>query len=501
MRLLVAGLAALVAMVAGPALAEAQPGITNPNGSVAVSEQVALVSAPDRDIFHGQFCSGTIRDALHVITAAHCVEPPMDVPSALRVVAGVTNLATPEATMQQRAVSAISSFPDYAPRTSPAGDAAILTLDAPLTLGGAVTAYSGLGAAVPGTVGFVAGWGVVNPATPNLFSATLLFGLLDVYDDAACSGYGADYVPAMMVCAQGHSAAGTVIDTCQGDSGGPLDHVSSPGAGPIVTDALIGITSFGSSCGDPAFPGVYTEVGHPAISAFLSQPSPAQRPVVFVPPTIGGASSTPAAGADVRCLPGTWAGDPSFAYDFMRFPFVNGQPDMAHAAEVAAPSASSTYRLVADDVGHGIFCIVRAGNAGGTRYASSDGVGPVAAIARGSASTTSNAAGGRDVSAPTSRFAGGHCVDGVCALHLLAADNRGLAGWTLGVRITRVGGCGSGRCRAALRRPARSHRTGTAGFEIRTARLPRGRYRIRAVLVDAAGNRQARPALILVRVR
>jgi hypothetical protein len=55
--------------------------------------------------------------------------------------------------------------------------------------------------------------------------------------------------PAIMLCASNPSPG---HDSCQGDSGGPLLDTA--------TGTQVGIVSFGSGCGDPKFPGVYTRV-------------------------------------------------------------------------------------------------------------------------------------------------------------------------------------------------------------------------------------------------
>ncbi|CAF0771822.1 unnamed protein product, partial [Adineta ricciae] len=58
---------------------------------------------------------------------------------------------------------------------------------------------------------------------------------------------------------QGQICAGELsggADTCQADSGGPLMLENADGRWEIV-----GITSFGKSCGKPNSPGVYTRVG------------------------------------------------------------------------------------------------------------------------------------------------------------------------------------------------------------------------------------------------
>ncbi|CAG7684043.1 unnamed protein product [Allacma fusca] len=65
--------------------------------------------------------------------------------------------------------------------------------------------------------------------------------------------YGKGAILDSMVCA-GHELGGK--DTCRGDTGGPL----------ILNDikdgrTVIGISSWGLGCGNPGFPGVYTNVG------------------------------------------------------------------------------------------------------------------------------------------------------------------------------------------------------------------------------------------------
>ncbi|MFX8466402.1 serine protease, partial [Acinetobacter baumannii] len=50
-------------------------------------------------------------------------------------------------------------------------------------------------------------------------------------------------------------AAAPGKDTCQGDSGGPL--FVSNRAGGVVQ---VGVTSFGTGCANPSFPGVYARV-------------------------------------------------------------------------------------------------------------------------------------------------------------------------------------------------------------------------------------------------
>jgi len=139
---------------------------------------VALVFAAQLpDLSRAQFCGGTVRDALHVVTAAHCVsQADSDQPSELDAVAGITNLINPESTMQVRGVSVISSDPGFLETgTAAFNDDAILTLSAPLNLSGA--AVHSLPLIEPngvGLEGFVSGWGPsISPTRWRRISASL----------------------------------------------------------------------------------------------------------------------------------------------------------------------------------------------------------------------------------------------------------------------------------------------------------------------------------------
>ena len=57
-----------------------------------------------------------------------------------------------------------------------------------------------------------------------------------------------------MICA---AVDGGGKDACQGDSGGPL----------VVNGVLVGIASWGVRCGEPDYPGVYSNVA--ALRSFV----------------------------------------------------------------------------------------------------------------------------------------------------------------------------------------------------------------------------------------
>src|SRR3954449_13600438 len=143
-------LAALLAALALPTPAGA---ITAADGAGRVPWQ-ALVRVRFSAQANGR-CGGTVRDALHVVTAAHCtfdvtsraLAPPALPAAALTVIAGVANAEDHGAGAQRRRVVAISADPLFASADYAAvHDDAVLTLDRPLRLGGDVTALAPRGA-------------------------------------------------------------------------------------------------------------------------------------------------------------------------------------------------------------------------------------------------------------------------------------------------------------------------------------------------------------------
>jgi len=65
-----------------------------------------------------------------------------------------------------------------------------------------------------------------------------------------CGEYGGKYHPESMICAGEQGK-----DACFGDSGGPLFHKAADGKW-----TLVGVTSWGISCGETAFPGIWARV-------------------------------------------------------------------------------------------------------------------------------------------------------------------------------------------------------------------------------------------------
>lgn len=203
-----------------------------------------------------QFCGGSLVDATHILTAAHCVDHmrPSDIPSLL-VKLGDHDINTETETKTTNVrVAQIIKHKGFSQQTLH-NDVAILRLSTPVKFRKNVkpVCMKSSGASVrKDTLATVVGWGLmsdVGPRPPSLQEITF-----KVWDNSECSTIYGSTAPGgitdHMLCAgqQGQ-------DSCMGDSGGPMttlvgDHYEQ-----------IGIVSWGIACGKREFPGVYTRVG------------------------------------------------------------------------------------------------------------------------------------------------------------------------------------------------------------------------------------------------
>ncbi|MER5429062.1 serine protease [Streptomyces sp. NPDC002588] len=215
------------------------------------------VALSSRDRFggmrSGQFCGGVVVGPTMVLTAAHCMaQDVLGTPPGrtrdLTVIAGRTDLHSSEG--REVAVREVWVNPGYN-RGSNAGDFAVLTLAEALPAASAIgLANPGDAAYEPGTEAVITGWGDTTGfgAYPQRLWAARIHVLSDALCERAYPGSSdGTYVAGSMVCA-GEALGGR--DACQGDSGGPL----------VAQGRLIGLVSWGSGCGRPGSPGVYTRV-------------------------------------------------------------------------------------------------------------------------------------------------------------------------------------------------------------------------------------------------
>ncbi|NEC89456.1 trypsin-like serine protease [Streptomyces sp. SID12501] len=255
-RSLVLAAAAAVIPLASAAPVAAD-GIVVGGFPVDVSESPWTVALSSRDRFGGtragQFCGGVAVGRTTVLTAAHCMgEDVLGAPPNrardLKIITGRTDLTSAQG--KEIAVRDAWVNPGY-DKISNAGDFAVLTLTEALPEVSVIgMAAAGDPAYQPGTSATVYGWGDITGGGD--YARSLRAARVHVLSDALCEraypgSADGKYRAGSMLCA-GEAAGGP--DACQGDSGGPL----------VAHGRLVGLVSWGSGCGRPGSPGVYTRV-------------------------------------------------------------------------------------------------------------------------------------------------------------------------------------------------------------------------------------------------
>ena len=498
-RLLVSAVALPLALAATTASASAAgsvsatPRIVNPDGAGAVPWQAALVPRHGDgsvDLPLQVFCGASIRDATHVVTAAHCVAD-QDA-RGLAVAAGFVSRSN-AADGQVRPVTAISSNPLYG--TEPGHDVAVLTLAAPLAFTSSVAPLPVVDAAGAdvGRSALVSGWGYLDAqAAPGSQPDTLRYGLVDVHDPSFCTIFGTAFVADQMLCA-GRSDPDRTVDACQGDSGGPLARYdgtpSGPDGGPTPADfdALIGIVSFGRGCADPSYPGIYTRLSQPDNNARATDPNPPARvEPTAAPSVIGGA----AAGQTLTCQTGAWT-DPGAE---LRVRWLSGKVDaQGHVSDVRADAEGAGLALTAAFAGRIVTCEVRATNAGGSRRQQARPIGPVTPA--GNVSGASDLSRTPNLARPTARITRRSCAKRRCHLTIVARDS-GAVATRMTATVRRLTNCRAARGCAKSRRLT-VRRIAAGVFGATTARLAPGRYRFTVVATTAAGITAAPVSVVL----
>jgi hypothetical protein len=270
-----------IALLAGMLLAapaQARPAHTSVVGGTPAEAgeypwQAAVLIQEGQSLYF--ICGGTLIDAQHVVTAAHCTSGDAD---NMMVLVGTQLLSTGGDILD---VSSYRDHPSYSSKDR--FDAAVLELASsgvpaggePLQLIGAEgTGEDALWAA--GTDLAISGWGAMAEDAEDI-PDELHEARVPRMADSTCGQsdyYGFVFHAGSMLCA-GLPQGG--VDTCQGDSGGPIV-ASTESPIPVSENdpsqwRLAGITSFGAGCARPKKPGIYTRVAAPDIRDWILDPS------------------------------------------------------------------------------------------------------------------------------------------------------------------------------------------------------------------------------------
>lgn len=298
-------------------------------------------------------CSGSIVDAAHVVTAAHCtydggVPWPL---GAYAVVAGVADVSKggDHEEEQVREVSSVRVAPGFVPGAD-GDDVAVLRVEPPFDLSATgIASIPLVGEKAGPAVGAAArlfGWGQVENGRSDGRLHRLDQGLLEQWQCA----YG---VPSLL-CAW--SATGAA---CAGDSGGGLVTAADP---PV----LFGVSNFviypSSACAMGNLT-VYADLSTPEIHSWLlGDAEPPQAPRAGIRPLLWGELH---AGGKAICNAPQWSGGPTLTTKFLY-----ATPG-SYATQIVQQGASNEYVLGPKDVGHSLTCVSVAANDAGTTEAAS----------------------------------------------------------------------------------------------------------------------------------
>ncbi|XP_057711980.1 complement factor I-like isoform X1 [Corythoichthys intestinalis] len=200
-------------------------------------------------------CGGTYIGGCWIVTAAHCVRPN---PSAFHIKFSIWKKSTPQDTTDIIPVGDIIIHPRYNSSTYENDIALVRLKDLPQEPGKCMVDNPAVKpACVPWSTQLfqanhtcsISGWGRTGAGKA---SQVLLWASVSLIHD--CQRFYKDRFRPGMMCAGDLDGN---VDSCQGDSGGPLvceDHLG--------VSYLWGVVSWGDQCGQPGFPGVYTQVAH-----------------------------------------------------------------------------------------------------------------------------------------------------------------------------------------------------------------------------------------------